>query len=102
VPKGKPWTKEEERTLIQLVKKRRDVDVIAKALGKTEDEIFIKMPRLGLEVVDTETNQLSTSSRRLPEELPSIEDVMKRLTVALEELEQRGLERSAWPRAASG
>ena len=91
MPKGKPWTREEERTLTHLVKKRKDISVIAKALGKTENAVFLKIRRLGLQVEEeSETNQLSSSSRRLPNELPSIDNVMKRLTLALEELEQQG------------
>jgi hypothetical protein len=89
LPKGKPWTREEERTVIQLVKKRKEVDVIAKVLGKNEDMTHHKMRRLDLRVEEgSEKDQLSTSSRRLPEELPSIENVMKRLTIALVALER--------------
>jgi hypothetical protein len=84
VPKGKPWTKEEERTLIQLVKKRKDIDVIAKVLGKNEDMIYHKMRRLGLRVeVGSEKNQPPSSSQVLPKELPSIENVMIWLSAAL-------------------
>jgi hypothetical protein len=65
--------------------------VIAKVLDRTENAIFLKMWRLGLEEVESEKNQLSSSSRRLPEELPSIENVMKRLTVALRIWSRRAL-----------
>jgi hypothetical protein len=92
--KGKPWTKKQEQTLIQLIRKGKAVDVIAKVLSKTEEAVYMKLKRLGLEVVVSEKNQLTTSSRsRLPSELPSIENVMKRLSAALEALEQPGIEK---------
>ena len=94
MPKGKPWTKEEERTLIQLVKKRKGIDVIAKVLGKNEDMIYHKMRRLGLRVeVGSETNQPPSSSQASPKELPSIENVMIRLSAALKALEQPGIDK---------
>jgi hypothetical protein len=88
VPKGKPWTKEEEQTLIKLVGQSKIVDVIAKVLGKTENAVYIKVRRLGLRVEEeSETNRLSSSTRsKLPGELPSIETVMKRLSAALQAL----------------
>jgi hypothetical protein len=92
--KGKPWTKDQEQILIKLVRKGKAVDVIAKVLGKTEEAVYMKLKRLGLEVVVSEKNQLTTSSRsKLPSELPSIENVMKRLSAALEALEQPGIEK---------
>jgi hypothetical protein len=92
VPKGKPWTKEEEQTLIKLVGQSKIVDVIAKVLGKTENAVYIKVRRLGLRVEEeSETNRLSSSRSKLPGELPSIETVMKRLSAALSALEQPGI-----------
>lgn len=95
MPKGKPWTKEQEQTLIKLVRKGKAVDVIAKVLGKNEDMIYHKMRRLGLRVeVGSETNQPPSSSRsKLPRGLPSIENVMIRLSAPLEALEQPGIEK---------
>ena len=67
--------------------------MIAKVLGKTEEAVFMKLKRLGLEV-GSEKNQPPTSSRsKLPCELPSIENVMKRLSAALKALEQPGIEK---------
>jgi DNA-binding CsgD family transcriptional regulator len=92
--KGKPWTKEQEETLIQLIRKGKAVDVIAKVLSKTEEAVHMKLKRLGLEVVVSEKNQLTTSSQlKLPKELPTIENVMKRLSAALSALEQSGIDK---------
>lgn len=94
MPKGKPWTKEQEQTLIKLVRKGKAVDVIAKVLGKNEDMIDHKMRRLGLRVeVGGEKNRLPSSSQVLPKNLPSIENVMKRLSAPLEALEEPGIEK---------
>lgn len=93
--KGRPWTKEQEQTLIQLIRKGKAVDVIAKVLHKTEEAIYMKLKRLGLEVVVSEKNQLTTSSRsKTPTELPSIENVLKRLSRALKDLEKPGIEKN--------
>ena len=86
--KGKPWNREEEQTLIQLVKKGKSIDIIAKALDKSEDAIFIKLQRLGLEVVEAKKNSPTTTScSELPKDLPTVENVMKRLSAALVALE---------------
>ena len=56
--------------------KQKPFDVIAAALGTTEESIRMKIKRLGLEVVEREKNQCSTSSSlSLPQELPSIENI---------------------------
>jgi len=92
--KGKPWTKERERALIVMFQMRKPFDVIAGALGTTEESVQMKIRRLGLEVVEREKNQCSTSSRlSLPQELPSIENIMKRLSAALSGLEIPGIDK---------
>jgi hypothetical protein len=95
VPKGKPWTKEQEQTLIQLVGHGKTVHVITKVLGKTENAVYMKLQRLGLQVEEeSEKNQPSSSSElKLPRELPTIENVMKRLSAALSALEQSGIDK---------
>jgi hypothetical protein len=98
MPKGKPWTKEAERALIVLFRKGKPVDVITGFLKSkfkmdlTDEAVYMKAKRLGLEVVVSEKNQLTTTTK-VPDDLPSIENVMKRLSVALEILEQPGIER---------
>jgi hypothetical protein len=47
----------------------------------------MKAKRLGLEVVVSEKNQPTTTTE-VPDDLPSIENVMKRLSAALEALGQ--------------
>ncbi len=91
--KGKPWTKEQEKTLIIMFRKRKPVDVIAAALKTTEDSVQMKIRRLGLEEVDQEKNQSSSSRLPLPQELPTIQNIMIRLSVALAALEVPGIDK---------
>ena len=52
--------------------------MIAKAIGKTCDCIRKKIARLGLEVVDEEKkNASTTTSLVMPAELPSVEEALK-------------------------
>jgi hypothetical protein len=60
-----------------------------------KDAIYKKVERLGLEVVDEEVHNLSTttSNIELPEEMPSIKEALKILCAALKALETPGLDR---------
>ena len=58
--------------------------------------IYRKIERLGLEVVDEEKHNLSTttSNLELPEELPSVEETLIKLSAALAVLEKPGLKKT--------
>ncbi len=62
----------------------------------TKDAIYKKIERLGLEVVDEEVHNQSTTTSKLelPEELPSVEETLIKLSVALSVLEKPGLEKT--------
>jgi transposase len=61
----------------------KSVRVIAKAMGKTRDFIRKKIARLGLEVVDEEKkNASTTTSLVMPKELPIVEEALKDLVEA--------------------
>jgi hypothetical protein len=61
----------------------KSVRVIAKAIGKTRDCIRKKIAHLGLEVVDEEKKNLSTTtSLVMPKELPIVEEALKDLVEA--------------------
>jgi hypothetical protein len=97
MPKGKPWTVEEEKQLRQMVEARNSVRVIARTLGKTRDGVRMKIARLGLEVVvqpKTSERTTTTSEFASPKDLPSIEEALKTLNTALERLKTPGLEQS--------
>ena len=97
MPKGKPWTVEEEKQLRQMVEARNSVRVIARTLGKTRDGVRMKIARLGLEVVvqlKKSERTTTTSEFASPKDLPSIEEALKTLNTALEGLKTPGLEQS--------
>jgi IS30 family transposase len=90
--KGKPWTKEEEKQLQEMLQKNKSVRVIAKSLGKTRDCIRMKVARLGLEVVVQPKSERTTTTQ--PKDLPTVEEALKTFNAALEELKRPGLEQS--------
>ena len=94
MPKGKPWTREEEKQLRALVGARLAVNVIAGKLRKSPDAIVKKCKRIGLEVVDTSCRISPTTSRlSSPKELPSIEETLQMLAGALKAACKPGLDR---------
>ncbi len=90
--KGKPWTADEERQLKELVDVKASVDVMSAKLQKTPDAIIQKCRRLGLEVVGFAPLGTSTSLR-LPAELPSVEEALKMLAGALRASVEPGLDK---------
>jgi len=93
--KGKPWTVEEEKQLEQMLRENRSVRAIAKALGKTRDCVRMKIARLGLEVVvQAKSERTTTTSLKLPTELPSLEEALKTLSAAMKALETPGLDQA--------
>jgi hypothetical protein len=91
--KGKPWSAEKEKQLRELVEAKTPLSGIAKVLGKSEEAVRQKALRLGLEVVEQKKIVCSTTSK-LPEELFSVEDALKKLAAALVALETPGLDKA--------
>ena len=83
--KGKPWTREQEKQLRELVDSRESLEVIASKIGKSRAAIKMKMQRLGLEVVVRKPtdSRTTTSKLVLPVELPTVEEALKMLAGAL-------------------
>jgi hypothetical protein len=95
MPKGKPWTIEEEKQLRQMLKVDKSISVIAKALGKSVDSVRKKIARLELVVVvQPKSKRTTTSNLVLPEDLPTVKEQLKVLSAALKELETPGLDQS--------
>jgi hypothetical protein len=94
MPKGKPWSPEDEKKLRELLKIKDSLRVIASKLGKSSEAIRQKMYDLGLKEEEQTKIMCSTSSLTLPKELPSIEQILKVLAAALKALEQPGLEQA--------
>ncbi len=92
--KGKPWEPEQEKRLKEFVAAKVPLAVIAKNLCKPEEAVRQKIRRLGLEVVEQKKIICSTTSQKLPVELPSIEEMLKKLVAAVYALETPGLDKS--------
>ena len=92
MPKGIPWTNEEETKLKQLVQDGANIQAIALALGKSENSVYNKIKRLGLE---EGAKRLLPSSFEisLPAELPTSEEALKMLASALRTGSQPGLDK---------
>lgn len=88
--KGKPWTKDQEKELRELVESKISLDVIAGKMKKSRDAVIKKCQRLGLEVVGARGYR-TTTSISLPKELPSVEETLKMLAGALKMACERGL-----------
>ena len=89
--RGKPWSVEEERQLRELLTEKKSMRSIAKILGKTLVAVRLKASRLGLEEDNGSEKNTPLSSTLaklvLPDELPSIEEELKTLVGALQQLE---------------
>ena len=93
-----PWSLEDEKKLKDWVTSGVSVEALVFSFdGRyTKDAIYKKIERLGLEVVDEEVHNQSTTTSKLelPEELPSVEETLIKLSVALSVLEKPGLEKT--------
>ena len=91
MPKGKPWTKAEVEKLRSLVEHKQSWEVMAAQLKRTPDAVKKKCKRLGLEVVGAKGYR-TTTSLKLPKELPSVEESLKILAAALKSVAHSGLD----------
>jgi hypothetical protein len=95
MPKGKPWTIEEEKQLRELLATFKSLIVIAENLGKTKEAVRQKMMSLGLKKQQhVKTVSCCSHDLKLPAELPSLEEALKILTAALEALKEPGLDQT--------
>jgi len=87
------WKKADLEELRRLVKEKQSWQVIATELKRSVDAVRMKAKRLGLNVV-VERGRGSTTTNDLPEELPSVEEVLRVLARVLKAFDQPGLEMS--------
>ena len=93
MPKGKPWTRVQEKKLQGLVKAKVSSETIARELEISLGSVRQKMRRLGLEVVGHGDLQNPTTTHDLPKDLFTVEQVPLFLARAVKSLEQPGLEK---------
>lgn len=91
MPKGKPWTNEEVKQLKDLISKDTSIEVIAGRLGKSKNAVYQKCLDLGLKSKEEEAKTYTSSSLKLPKELPSIEEALRILAAALKASVEPGL-----------
>jgi len=101
LPKGKPWTRDQEKKLQDLVKAKVSQETIARELGISLDSVLQKMRRLGLEVVGHGDLQSPTTTHELPKDLFTVEQVLLSLARAVKLLEQSGLDKDEVSRLRS-
>jgi len=94
VPKGKPWTAEEEKQLRELCEQGKPVNVIAATMNKSFQAIKRKIERLNLKVVGHGIHGTTTSRLSIPDDLPSVEEALHVLCDALDDLNQKGLDQT--------
>ena len=87
------WKKADLDELRRLVKEKQSWQVIAAELKRSVDAVRMKAKRLGLSVV-VDRGRGSTTTNDLPEELPSVEEVLKVLARVLKAFDEPGLEMS--------
>jgi hypothetical protein len=94
------WSREEERKLRDLWKNgEHDPKVLAAHIGRKPEAVSKKLTRLGLVVVGDEKKNARTTTKEeetrirlnIPNELPSVEEALKKLSAALDALAQPGL-----------
>jgi hypothetical protein len=90
MPRGIPWTTQQETELKTLLEKQTPIDVIALKLAKKPAAVAVKIKRLGLNPTNPEGNHF-TDQITLPNDLPSIENTLKMLAGALKAAIKPGL-----------
>jgi len=90
--KGKPWTREEEQRLREMVQQGASLKDLAKAFNRQKEAIRMKLNRLGVEVVVRQKLQKprTTTSELLPANILTHEQALKLLAGALTQLQQPG------------
>ena len=93
---GKRWSNLERKKLEELVAAGKSFGVIAALLGRTEEAVRAQAARMGLDNNKQTKNQCSLLSGDLilPEDLPSVETVLKTAAAAMAGLETPGLSKT--------
>jgi len=97
MPKWKKWRNEDIQQLRQLAKQGKGWESIAAEMSRSVEAVQQKARRLGVDVVVTvPANDATTTSTKLvmPEELISVEESLKKLVAAMNELENEKLSKT--------
>jgi len=99
MPKRKMWTRKEEKRLIKLADEGYSISEIGERMKKSYASVAAKMSRLGVSSADDNNScekkeRLLSSTLKLPENLPSVEDQLRVLAATINELKTPGLDKS--------
>lgn len=93
MPKGKPWSRSEEKRLKEMVQKGASIEILTEAFNLTPDAIRKKIERIGLKVVVQKPQKRRTTTSVLPADIITHEQALSILASALEHLKQPGLDK---------
>jgi hypothetical protein len=109
--RGKPWSVEEERRLRQFVEQGLNAFEIGVEMGKNANAVYEKAKRLGLRVIISRKSEKIITSSDLGSGsgfvlsgsggLPSVEEALKVLVVAVDQLRVSGLSQAEVSRLRS-
>ena len=89
MPKWKKWTTQQEQELIRLFQKETSIETLAEKYRRTPRAIRTKLKRLGLDLAAHKIEV--TGPFEIPEELPSLEEVLKVVAAAINKACQSGI-----------
>lgn len=94
MPKGKPWSHDQEKRLREMIEEGANVEDLAQAFNREPDAIRMKLNRMGLKVVVQKSQKRrTTTSTLLPKDIITHEQALRILAGALETLKQSGLDK---------
>ena len=95
MPKGKPWSRKDEKRLRDMVETGGSLQDMAQAFNRKPDAIRIKLSRLGLKVVVRKKSRKprTTTSKLVPGDLLTHEKVLRVLTGAIKKAGEPGLDK---------
>jgi len=96
MPKGKPWTRADEKVLMEMVKKGASLNAIASAFKLQPDAVRMKLTRLGFKsevVVQKSEDSRTTTTALSSAAIITHEKALKMLAGALKMLKKRGLDK---------
>jgi hypothetical protein len=83
------WTAREEQELLEAYKQGISVEALAQKYRRSPDAVKMKLKRLGLDVVAAKLD--ITGQLKIPDELPSLEEVLKIVAAAIMKACEPGL-----------
>ena len=95
MPKGKPWSRDEEKRLRQMVQSGASISDLAEAFSLPCDAIRMKLSRIGLKVVvqKKKYKKPRTTTSVLSSEIITHEQGLSTLAAVIEALKQPGLDK---------